>query len=143
LNFGQPKYLLHLLGTKKNTWPSAVKSALKDAELFFDVLNKRWRYIINTVNSLDTSNIENICVACPILHTMLLDHDDLDNWEHHMRRCRFKRGFNTVDLTTVQVSCHHMMDNIVYNQGHTFQTRSIWVVKRRLFLAPKKITRIN
>jgi hypothetical protein len=32
-----------------------------------------------------------------------------------MRRCRFKRGEDTVDLTAVQVSCHRMMDDILYN----------------------------
>jgi hypothetical protein len=53
--------------------------------------------------------------ACCILHNMLLDHDGFDNWEHRMRRCKFKCVEDTVNLTTLQVSCHRMMDDIFYN----------------------------
>jgi hypothetical protein len=54
--------------------------------------------------------------ACCILHSMLLDHDGLDNWEHRMRRCRLTRGVgDTVNLTPVQISRNRMMDDILYN----------------------------
>jgi hypothetical protein len=55
--------------------------------------------------------------ACCILHSMCLDHDGLDNWEHRMRmsRCMFSRCVeDTVNLTAVQVSQHLMMDDILY-----------------------------
>jgi hypothetical protein len=65
---------------------------------------------------LDPSKIEKMFGACCILHSMLLDHEGLDNWEHRMRRRRFTRCLeDTVNLTAVQVSRHRMMDDIVYN----------------------------
>jgi hypothetical protein len=57
-----------------------------------------------------------VFVACCILHSMLVDHDGIDNWDHRMRRCRFKRDEDTVDFTAVQLSCHRMTDDSLYNR---------------------------
>jgi hypothetical protein len=55
-------------------------------------------------------------MACAILQNMLLDYGGIDDWENRMKKAKFDGNGDTVDLNSVSIHQHQLMDDILYNE---------------------------
>ena len=65
-------------------WSTRLESVRKDVECFFGRLKIRFRILRSRIGFHKQSDIDNIFVACCIMHNMLLKDDGLDvGWENN------------------------------------------------------------
>jgi hypothetical protein len=72
--------------------------------------------LINPLQLQDPSHVDRLFNACAVLHNMLLDYDDIDDWKNHMKKARFNASDDTFDVTYVNIQHSQMMDDILFNE---------------------------
>ena len=68
-------------GSGLDVWSKLLKSVCKDVEYTFGILKKRLHVLKHDIWLHNKKCIHNVFIACCILHNMLLDYDEWDDWE--------------------------------------------------------------
>jgi hypothetical protein len=111
-----PPFKWTQVGTKKNIWSENVESTRNDVERCFGILKKIFRCLINNLELQDPSHIEILFNAFAVIHNILLDYDNIDNWEACMKKARFSVDDDTFDVTSVNIQNIQMMNDILFNE---------------------------
>ena len=68
-------------GSRLDVWSKLVESVRKDVECTFGILKKRFHILKHDIRLHNKDHVHDVFVACCILHNMLLDYDEWDDWE--------------------------------------------------------------
>jgi hypothetical protein len=72
------------IGTGMELWSAAVESVRKDIEQCFSSMKKRWRILETPIKNQEVFRVEQIFMACCVLHNRLLYYNGGDNWRGRM-----------------------------------------------------------
>jgi hypothetical protein len=112
-----PPFKRTQVGTNKNSWSKNVESTRKGVERCFGIFKKSFRCLINPLELQDPIRIERLFNTCANIHNMLLDYDDIENWEAHMKKAMFSAADDTFDITSVNIQNNQLMDDILFNEA--------------------------
>jgi hypothetical protein len=65
-------------------WSEAVQASRKDIERTCGSMRKRFRVLVTTIANSTGFCVEQIIIACCVLHKRLLDYNYADNWRERM-----------------------------------------------------------
>ena len=69
-------------GSSETEWSGLLESLRKDVECLFGILKKRFMILKHSVRFHDIETISDVFRTCCILHNMLLEHDEYDDWRN-------------------------------------------------------------
>jgi hypothetical protein len=69
-------------GSSETTWSGLIESLRKDVECLFGILKKRFMVLKHAVRYHNLETISDVFRTCCILHNMLLEHDEYDDWQN-------------------------------------------------------------
>jgi hypothetical protein len=68
-------------GSVAELWSDTVELIRRDVECVFGILKKKFMILKHPMRFPEAKTLENIVLACCVLHNMLCDYDGRDDWE--------------------------------------------------------------